>query len=60
MMILKYVWLRLLDYAEAVSGEPQDDIDLMLQADINRRKEQRWAEYYNHPMSQSIERIEVK
>lgn len=59
MMILKYIWLRLLDYAEAVPGEPQDDIDRMLQADINRRKERRWAEYYNHPMSQSIERIEV-
>ncbi len=57
MMILKYIWLRLLDFSEAVAGEPQDDIDRMLQADINRRKAQRWTEFYNnnHPMSQSIE-----
>jgi len=48
-MLLKYLWLRLLDFAEAVPGKPLDDIDRMLQADIERRKEQRWTEYYNHP-----------
>jgi len=51
-MILKYLWLKLIDYCETVNCEPKDDIDRMLQAHNEHEKARRWAEFYHdHPMS---------